>query len=569
MTKRLYFIILALLATTFTADAQQSKQIIVTSQIRPVDPFKIANGSLFSASTAETTGRPSQMSSPESERGRIAADFTEALDIINEQYVGNRPPAVEMLTKSAITGMLRTLDPHSNFYDAGEFRGMLDEQQSEYSGIGSTIANYNRLGEIETYIVAVAPGGPADKAGLAFGDRIAAVDGEPVSGELSDVVRDKVRGTNGTIVRLTVERAAEGRTEIIEIRRNRLANPTVSDAYMLDRGVGYIDLTVGFSFTTSDEIDAALKSLKRDGMTSLVIDLRGNRGGILEQAVKVAERFLPAGSVIVTQRGRNKYDNRVWRSANKNPETVPLVLLVDQNSASASEVLAGAFQDHDRALIIGERTFGKGLVQSVLDLPFGAGLTITTARYFTPSGRSIQRDYSSGSIYDYYNKEGGQPAAVRDTLMAVTDAKRRVFGGDGIAPDEIVPARRPSAAQSRMIDPLFYFTVAAANGKIAKLKNSPIDLLAKSKDRLLNPGLIKSFTSFAEKSFGFEAVENLSAADEQFILTRLRYNLVMAARGPLAAARVIIADDPQISAAISSLPKAAQFARAAMRPRPQ
>ena len=244
---------------------------------------------------------------------------------------------------------------------------------------------------------------------------------------------------------------------------------------------------------------------------------------------------------------------------------MPLVLLVDENSASASEVVAGALQDHDRALIIGEKTFGKGLVQNVIDLPLGAGLTITTARYFTPSGRSIQRDYSSGSIYDYYNHKGGPAEADLDRLRAKTDGKRDVFGGDGIKPDEVIPADKFTGFQASLADPLFYFTVAAATGQIPGLERLTVKRSIENKTdfrTLPDADVVKRFSSFAQQSGVFSRDQKLSDAEDRFISVRLQYNLVMSRQGMNAAARVMIANDPQVAAAIGFLPKAATLARA-------
>ena len=213
------------------------------------------------------------------------------------------------------------------------------------------------------------------------------------------------------MVRMTVERVASGRLETIEMKRDRVFQPTLPNYFIVRDGIAYIDLSEGFSHTTSAEFAAALKELHRRGMTSLILDLRNNSGGILDQAIKVAEEFLPAGSAIISQRGRSIIDNREWRSANRNPEKLPMVVLVNDQTASASEVVAGALQDNDRALILGQNTFGKGLVQNVVGLPMGSGLTLTTARYFTPSGRSIQRTYTGTGMYDYFNHRtsGGTP----------------------------------------------------------------------------------------------------------------------------------------------------------------
>ncbi|HLM02295.1 MAG TPA: S41 family peptidase, partial [Pyrinomonadaceae bacterium] len=393
--------------------AQQPRKPVTQLPRMEVEPFKIERGTSFSASV------PNRQHAPENKNlagsanpnavgtAQIQRDLAEALEIINDYYVDGRRVNYNHLTKSSIDSMLRTLDPHSNFYDAAEYRQMLEEQRSEYTGIGASIVNYTMDGATDTYVTSTFPDSPASRAGLRFGDKIVAVGGVRMSGKSSYHVREQIRGERGKIVRLTVERASTLKTETLEIRRNVVPQPSIPDAYLLRPGIGYIDLSNGFNYTTVEELETALEDLRQQGMTSLVLDLRDNPGGILEQSVKVAEKFLPAGNTIVTQRGRFAIDNRAWKSNNRAAENFPLVVLVNGGSASASEIVAGALQDYDRALIVGENTFGKGLVQSIINLPAGTGLTLTTAKYYTPSGRSIQRDYSSGNLYDYFRHKAG------------------------------------------------------------------------------------------------------------------------------------------------------------------
>lgn len=533
------------------------------SQIKTRDPFRIELGSSFSASNVPAVG--DAVIATENAGSRLIADYIDALNIIRREHVGDIDDDAGGLTKSAIGGMLRALDPHSNYFDASEYRELLDEQRSEYSGIGATITNYELDGQTETYIIGVLRNSPAENAGLRFGDRIVAVDGQAMAGETSEAVRDRVRGLTGTLVRLNIDHALSRTTNTIELRRARLPQPSVPDAYMLGRDVGYIDMTNGFNYTTSDELDAALKSLKQNGMASLVLDLRGNPGGILDQAVKVAEKFLPAGSVVVSQRGRYSFDNRVWRSKNKNPETMPLVLLVDENSASASEVVAGALQDHDRALIIGGRTFGKGLVQNVINLPNGSGLTLTAARYFTPSGRSIQRDYSGGSNYNYYNHIESSGSHTASRPMSLTDAKRKVFGGDGITPDRTVKAEVLTPLEMSLVTPLFHFAVAAAAGRVDGsdyfVSGVPASQTVLTSDDPNNRHLFESFISYlAATSVSTKRFTDLRSA-ERFIKTRFLYNMVLSTKGVTAASRVLIENDPLVVEAKRFLPHAALLAR--------
>ena len=395
----------------------------------------------------------------------ITKDFVEALDIIKKYHVAGKTVNYQELTKSSISSMLRTLDPHSNYFDENEYAELLEDQRSEYFGIGSTIANYRENSNYETFVISTFPDSPAARAGLRFGDKFIAVDGVKVSGKNSAYVRDLVRGKRGTTVRLTLERFDTRKIETIELKRNRVPSPSIPDAYLLRQNIGYIDLSEGFNYTTVDEFNAVLSELKSQGMTSLILDLRDNPGGVLEQSVRLAEKFIPRGQTIVSQRGRFAIDNRVWKSENRNPEIFPLVVLVNENSASASEIVAGALQDYDRALIVGENTFGKGLVQSVINLPYNSGLTLTTARYYTPSGRSIQRDYQNGSLYDYYIHKNQSLTDDKLGKPAKTITGRTIYGGNGITPDEVEKSVQFNRDELELLDPIFLFSREIVAGR--------------------------------------------------------------------------------------------------------
>ncbi len=544
--------------------------IAVFPQIKPVaaqmpdyEPFKIARGSLFSASVpqASVASRPSQINGE-----AISADFAAALEIIGKNYVGGRRLNYGELTKASLTAMLRTLDPHSNYFDSNEYENLLTDQQSEYFGIGATIVNYRKGDVFNTFVTSVFPDSPAFKAGLRFGDKILTVGGKKVSGENSADVRDKVRGKKGTIAKLTVERAATGKIEAVEIRRSRVPQPSIPDAYLLRRNVGYIDMSEGFNYTTLDELNVALADLHGQGMKSLILDLRENPGGILDQAVHVAEKFLPAGSTVVTQRGRLPIDNRTWQSNTKSVETVPLVLLVNEGSASASEIVAGAMQDYDRALIIGENTFGKGLVQSVINLPYGAGLTLTTAKYYTPSGRSIQRDYSNGNLYDYFNHKVSLTETEKNNSANKTITGRKIFGGNGITPDETIKNPELTQMQTALLDPLFFFAAEIANGRVKNFEsyrtNGQINYghRLRTADFPVTDELLGAFADYlgADKNWG--SLKAGSATQQTFIKSRLRYNLATAAFGSVTANQVLIEEDLQIAKAVEALPRAEQLA---------
>ncbi len=534
------------------------------SQIPDSEPFKLERGSSFSASTTKPV--KTQTNTPQA---NITQDVSDALEIIKKNHVNGKNLDYNELVKSSISSMLRTLDPHSNYYDSAEYSDLLDDQQSEYSGIGATIANYKKNGKYETFVVSTFPESPAYKANLHFGDKITAVNGENVSGKDSGTVRDKVRGRKGSIVRLSIERADTKKIEIVEIRRNRVPQPSIPDAYLVRQNIGYVDMTEGFNYTTAEELEVALSELRAQGMNALVLDLRENPGGILDQAVKVAENFLPAGSTIVTQRGRFRADNRVWKSAEKSPETMPIVVLVNEGSASASEIVAGAMQDYDRAMIIGENTFGKGLVQSVIDLPYGSGLTLTTAKYYTPSGRSIQRDYSKGSFYDYYLHKVKIDESAKIPAKTVTG--RTVFGGDGISPDETVKAEPFNQIEISLLDPIFFFTSNLLGGKVKGFENYKFSQAIefgkriRSSDFEVSDALFAEFKKFVSAENAWEISDEKIEREKEFITSRIKFNLATAKFGSIAANQLLIEDDPQIAKAISALPKAKQLALAAQK----
>jgi carboxyl-terminal processing protease len=504
-------------------------------------------------------------------------DFAEALTIIQENYIDGNKLDYNAVFKSSIIGMLRSLDPHSNYYDREEFDEMKTDQRSEYFGIGASIGNQRRGEQTETYILATFEGSPAAKAGLVFGDRIVEVNGEKMSGRPSLDVRDRIRGPRGSVVKITVERASNARLETVEITRDAVPQPSIPDAYFLRPGVAYIDMTRGFNYTTADELEDKLEALREKGMTSLVLDLRNNPGGFLDQAVRVASKFLQRDQLILTQKGRT--DQRPYR-ANNNGQTdpTPLVILVNGNTASASEIVAGAMQDHDRALIVGETSFGKGLVQGIWPLEYGAGLTLTSAKYYTPSGRLIQRDYSNGGFYDYYTR-GGSTRQEQQAQQAKpsgpesrTDTGRAVYGGGGISPDEVVKPRTISTVQNRLLNPLFFFTRELVNGRIQGFDQYKVQRVI-DYNRELQPtdfpvtdALYKAFREFLTTDPAWKPLVAIVDRNRSFVELQMRYNITTAAYGSTIAARVfILTDDPQVAKGVDALPRARDLALNAQR----
>ena len=493
-------------------------------------------------------------------------DFEEALKVVQEQYVDGRKLNYNDVFKSSIIGMLRSLDPHSNYYDRDEFEELKTDQRSEYYGIGASIQNYTYGDQLDTYITATFEGSPAAKAALRYGDRIVEVDGVKMTGKMSIEVRDKIRGPRGSTVKLTLERAADKRIEKVDIVRDAVPQPSVPDAYMLRPGVGYIDMTRGFNYTTTDELLNAIEHLHGRGMTSLVLDLRNNPGGFLDQAIHVAEVFLRNGQLILTQKGRNGYRDNTYESRNNSPDLTPLVILINDNTASASEIVAGAMQDHDRAVIVGQTSFGKGLVQSIIPLEFGAGLTLTSAKYYTPSGRLIQRDYTNGGFYDYYTHGAGvgrptEPAKPNGP-ESKTDTGRAVYGGGGISPDEVISPRTVNLAQRRLLSPTFAFTRELVNGRIRGFESNRIAGIdfnheLQQNEFRITDALFKAYRDFVTRDPKYKTSAAVVDRYRSYVELELRFNIVTAAYGRVMGDRVfILTDDPQVTKAVDVVPKA-------------
>ncbi|CAN5846451.1 hypothetical protein BH18ACI4_BH18ACI4_03420 [soil metagenome] len=512
----------------------------------------------------------------------IERDFDEALELIRENYIEGKKLDYNSVFKSSIIGMLRSLDPHSNYYDREEFDELKTDQRSEYFGIGASIQNYSIGKDTDTFIAATFERAPANRAGLRFGDRIIEVDGVRMAGKPSIDVRDKIRGPRGSAVKITVERAADKSLHTVEITRDSVSQPSIPDAYMIKPGVGYVDMTRGFNYTTTDELQEAIEGLRSRGMNSLVLDLRNNPGGFLDQAIHVAEVFLPGGQLILTQKGRNGLRDNTYESKNSSPDLTPLVILINENTASASEIVAGAMQDHDRALIVGKTSFGKGLVQSIIPLEYGAGLTLTSAKYYTPSGRLIQRDYSHGGFYDYYT-QGGSIRLDRQDGREIpagpekkTDTGRAVYGGGGISPDENVSPRTITPVQRRLVNPVFAFTRELVNGRVRDFEAYRVQQAINFSHELqpsdfpITDPLFKSFKEFMANDPSLKASVPLVDSNRSFIELQLRFNIVTAAYGRVVADRVFVTtDDLQVARAIEVLPRARDLAMSAMRQRAQ
>lgn len=511
----------------------------------------------------------------------IEDDYNEAINTVSANYAGDID--YEKTTQSAIQGMLSTLDPHSTYFTYNEFLKLKEDQDSRFYGIGVTI-NQHRDG---VYIHSTVQDTPASRAGLRYGDRIVEVDGKDARNWDSQQVSKNVRGVRGKEVILKVERAGSEAPLYFTIVRDAVALPTIRNAYMVRSGTGYIGLSGGFQRTSDDELRESLAKLKGQGMRQLILDLRGNPGGLLEQAIDVSSEFLPRGQVIVSVKGRTEYSEpRVYKSTGSDPEDVPLVVLINRNTASASEIVAGAIQDQGRGLIVGETSFGKGLVQRIFPLPGNTGLTLTTARYYTPYGRSLQRDYSSGSFYDYYVRhdaeepertqagaKNGQPALAQasppphvPTGPAVKTAAGRVFyGGGGITPDIESKLPAGSLARNRIIDETFYFTRQLTAGVIPGLESYRVDKVQygrspKATDFPITDQVLEAFRNFVKMDANAGLTLAQIEAELDFVKLRLREQMITAAYGADDGIRVLLDNDPQVMRAIEALPDAKRLA---------
>ncbi len=439
----------------------------------------------------------------------IVGDVSEALTIIQRNHVAGSNTDNAALTKGIFSGMLRTLDPHSRFYDPSEFAELTGEHNSEYFGTGITIAGFNIDSSEGVYVISTATGSPAERSGMQFGDRIVAINEIDIAGSSVEEARNQIRGAKGSIVNILIRSAITGATKTVTMKRERISQPAIRNAFVMEDGTGYIGLTNGFAFSTAAEFSLAYADLRSRGMKSVVIDLRGNGGGIFNQAVEIAELFLSAGSHIVSQGSRYAADTQVWRSENQSPETLPLFLLVDERTASASEVLAAAMQDNDRAVIIGERTFGKGLVQDVVELENGSGMVLTTARYFGPSGRSIQREFSDAGNYAYFTRTNEAALIETSSTAYKTIGNRTVFGGNGIEPDRKIGNETELNLDEASVDRLEDLAFAEVLRRLRKGTPSQIE----------------------RTSISFEGDPKRTAGFEMQLEKRIRYYAELAAGG--------------------------------------
>jgi carboxyl-terminal processing protease len=483
--------------------------------------------------------------------------FTAALAAVDREYVEDVPS--DRLVYGAIEGMLKTLDPHSSFFDPKQYAQMRERQEGKYYGLGIQIQVID--GDIT--VMSIFEGSPAYKKGLRRGDVIARISGADAKGWTSEQAVSKLKGPKGTTVNISLRRRGYDGLIDLDVERDEVNIVTVRGAFMIDKDTAYIKLG-DFSETSDDEVGAALKQLTDKGMKRLVFDLRDNPGGPLEQAIRIANRFLPRGDMIVYTRGRVSNSDQDYHAEEDSAFThIPLVVLVNRNSASASEIVTGALQDHDRGLVVGETTFGKALVQSVYRISGGAGLALTTGRYYTPSGRMIQRPWD-GSFDEYLTYTLRDQNGAREhsgAQLKYTEGGRKVYSGGGIEPDKFMagpvegfnPTRfgRLMLARGAFANFADQFTAEGDTRLLAANKNKK----AISKGFAVTPAMVQDFRA-SLKNQKVTIDEASFSKDEAFILTMIKYDIDLALFGVSEARRNLIAKDPQAQFGLSQFPDA-------------
>jgi len=479
--------------------------------------------------------------------------FTTVLQLVRANYVEEVDS--QILIKGAINGMLDELDPHTAYMDKKHFSSLTERHVGEYSGIGISFAIR------DGYLTVISPieGSPSARLGIRAGDRIVKIEGESAIGIKETEVFEKLRGKPGTTVHVSIQR--EGEDELLEfdITRAKIAIKSVPYHFFLKPGVGYIR-AIRFSASTAKELENALKELEQNGLEKLILDLRGNTGGYLEQAVEVADKFIGGGKRIVFTKGRIADANREFFSTETATHPrFPLIVMISRGTASASEIVSGAIQDWDRGLIVGERSFGKGLVQKPYPLSDGSAVMLTVARYYTPSGRLIQRDYSEGKekyIEEAFTEQ--TPDTAVTGKASKTAAGRIVYGGGGIAPDVTISYPHLTKTQQELERRNLFFEFA---GKyIAEDKLHYGDFSDFLEGFTPDDSLLDEFCEYATAKDTSLSVEKLDG-EKDYIRTGIKRELAGHIWGDRERYRVLINSDPTVWKAAELFPQAALLAK--------
>ena len=482
--------------------------------------------------------------------------FTAALSAIEDTYVGEFMS--DRLVYGAISGMLQTLDPHSSFMDPRSYAQMRERQEGRYYGLGITIA----VADGDITVANVFEESPAYQKGVRRGDIIAKIEGEDAKGWTSEQAVLRLRGAKGTPVGISVKRSGYDKLIELQVTRDEIHMKTVPAAFMMDSTTAYVKLTE-FGENSDQELGRALKDLAGKGMRRLVFDLRGNPGGALDQAIKVSNRFLPKGDMIVYTRGRVSNSGQDYRATEASEYlNIPMVTLVNRNSASASEIVSGALQDHDRSLIVGETTFGKALVQSVFRISGNAGAAITTARYYTPSGRLIQRPWD-GTFDEYLTytlREQDANKTHRTEDLKLTDSGRKVYSGGGVEPDRRfdgpVMGFNPSRFSRTLYARNFFASFAERFSRRGDTRIAPSTSRRElSTDFEVNDALVAEFKQHLEQ-LKVRIDEAAWAKEQDFIRAMLRFEIELDLFGVGPAWQSLVKHDPQLQFAVGLFPEA-------------
>ena len=490
-----------------------------------------------------------QSASDESTLRDSLHNFTNVYALVEQNYADKMTTdkTDKAIYDGAIPGMLHVLDPHSNFYDPKAYAQMREDQHGKYYGVGMTIQPQpDPTAKGGTKIVVLYPfeGTPSYKAGIRPGDVILSVDGKSTEGMDSAGVASMLKGPRNTHVLVTMSRECASKPLVFDLVRDEVSRPSVDLAFLVKPGVGYIHVT-NFMETTSREVGDALE--KFGDIHGLVIDLRGNPGGLLNEAVNMSDKFLQKGQIVVSQKGR-AFPDQVYRAAHGSDTKYPIVVLVNRNTASAAEIVSGALQDHDRALIVGETTFGKGLVQTVFQITENTGLALTTYHYYTPSGRLIQRNYNNVSLYDYYyvRDSATQPKDKSNLEVKLTDSGRTVYGGGGITPDESIDNPKTTRFQDTLLQNYAFFNF---NKHYLAVHNSI------TKEFTVDDAVMQEFKAFL-KSQNIEYNDQDIAAVQDWVKESIKSELFTSQFGQLEGLKVRAEWDPQIAKAVTYLPEA-------------
>jgi carboxyl-terminal processing protease len=469
--------------------------------------------------------------------------FTRVLAIVQQNYA-NPVDTDKAIYDGAIPNMLRVLDPHSYFFDPKQYATFREEQQGRYYGVGMTVA----ARENYTYVVAPMVGSPAYKAGIRPGDTILKVDDKSCDGLDTTQVADLLKGPKGTEVKISLGREGWDKPIVVSVIRDEIPRPGVDFYSVVRPGIGYARVSA-FNETTDTDLASALKDLDVSHLDGMILDVRGNGGGLLQQAVGIGDMFLEKNQLVVSFHGRSAPERRFYAVRGNQGVTVPLIVLINGQSASASEIVAGAIQDHDRGLVVGETSFGKGLVQTQFPLSEETAMLLTVARYYTPSGRLIQRDYKNVSLYDYHYN----PKPPRQPEVKLTDSGRQVFGQGGITPDIVVAAPKLDPFEETLVRRGIFYPFPQGVGDFTRhyLGEKP----TVGKNFIVDDAVLAEFRRYLES-------EHVRYSDEDikdnldWLKWRIRREVTTSVFGLNEGYKVELENDPQLDKALAAIPQA-------------